>query len=66
MSLSEGDEIRRKRNNVELWQGYAHTIRTLVDAGFTPASVVGAVEKDDISLLEHSGLFSVQLQRSGV
>ncbi|MFI6732103.1 phage portal protein [Nonomuraea sp. NPDC050451] len=39
----------------------ASTIRQLTDAGFTAASVVAAVEADDLSLLEHSGLFSVQL-----
>lgn len=39
----------------------ASTIRKLTDAGFTAASVVAAVEADDLSLLEHSGLFSVQL-----
>ncbi|MGW0805260.1 phage portal protein [Nonomuraea sp. NPDC002799] len=39
----------------------ATTIRKLTDAGFTAASVVAAVEADDLSLLKHSGLFSVQL-----
>jgi phage portal protein BeeE len=40
----------------------AQTIRQYVDAGFKPDDVVAAVDADDISLLEHSGLFSVQLQ----
>jgi hypothetical protein len=40
----------------------AATIRTLTDAGFTPGSVVDAVDSEDITLLVHSGLFSVQLQ----
>ncbi len=39
----------------------ASTIRQLTDAGFEAASVVAAVEADDLSLLKHSGLFSVQL-----
>uniref|UniRef100_A0A1V0ABT0 Phage portal protein n=1 Tax=[Actinomadura] parvosata subsp. kistnae TaxID=1909395 RepID=A0A1V0ABT0_9ACTN len=39
----------------------ASTIRTLTDAGYTADSVVAAVEADDLSLLKHSGLFSVQL-----
>jgi phage portal protein BeeE len=39
----------------------ASTIRQLTDAGFTADSVVAAVEADDLSLLRHSGLFSVQL-----
>lgn len=43
----------------------AQTIRSLLDAGYTPDSVVGAVDNDDFTLLEHSGLFSVQLQPAG-
>ncbi len=43
----------------------AQTIRQLVDSGFKPEDVVAAVEADDLSLLEHSGLFSVQLQQPG-
>lgn len=41
------------------------TIRNLLDAGFTPESVKAAVAANDWSLLEHSGLFSVQLQPAG-
>jgi phage portal protein BeeE len=40
----------------------AITIRNLTDAGYTPLSVVAAVESEDFTLLQHSGLFSVQLQ----
>lgn len=43
----------------------AQTMRTLIDAGYTPDSVVRALASDDWSLLEHSGLFSVQLQPLG-
>lgn len=43
----------------------AQTIRSLVDGGYTAESVIKAVENDDFSLLEHSGLFSVQLQEPG-
>lgn len=43
----------------------ASTIRTLVDAGYTPVSVQQAVEASDWGLLEHSGLFSVQLRADG-
>lgn len=39
----------------------ASTMRQLMDAGFLADSVVAAVEADDLSLLKHSGLFSVQL-----
>jgi hypothetical protein len=43
-------------------QQKAQTIRYLVDAGYKPDTVIEAVEAEDFSLLEHSGLFSVQLQ----
>lgn len=41
------------------------TIRSLVDAGFTPDSVVAAIAAGNWQLLEHTGLFSVQLQKPG-
>jgi phage portal protein BeeE len=43
----------------------AQTIRTYTDAGFTPDSAKAAVLAEDESLLEHSGLYSVQLQEPG-
>jgi hypothetical protein len=43
----------------------AQTIRQLVDGGFEPASVIKAVEAEDMSLLVHSGRLSVQLQEPG-
>jgi phage portal protein BeeE len=43
----------------------AQTIRTLVDAGYDPVSVVAAVKSADWSMLKHSGLYSVQLQAPG-
>lgn len=43
----------------------ATTIRTYTDAGYTPLSVIDAVESGDLSRLIHSGLYSVQLQRPG-
>ncbi|WP_211481300.1 phage portal protein [Actinopolyspora xinjiangensis] len=46
-------------------QNRAQTIRTLVDSGYTAESVVEAVNSDDIGLLQHSGLFSVQLHPPG-
>lgn len=39
----------------------ALNIRQLVDAGFDPATVVDAVEADDMSRLTHTGLTSAQL-----
>jgi phage portal protein BeeE len=43
----------------------ATTIRTLVDAGYTPESAVLAVTNSDMTQLVHSGLYSVQLQAAG-
>lgn len=43
----------------------AQTMRQLVDAGYTAESVTAAVTADDFGLLQHSGLFSVQLQPAG-
>lgn len=52
-----------KRAGVQ--QKQAQSIRQLVDAGFTPDSVVDAVAADDLRRLKHSGLYSVQLQPAG-
>lgn len=43
----------------------ALTIKSLVDAGYIPESVVAAVDQEDVTLLVHSGLYSVQLQAAG-
>ena len=43
----------------------AQTIRTLLDAGYLPDTVVAAVTAGDWTQLEHSELFSVQLQPPG-
>ena len=45
----------------------AQTIKALVDAGYSPDAVVAAVEAGDLSRLagQHTGLYSVQLQRPG-
>lgn len=43
----------------------AGTVSTLVDAGFTPESVIDAVTSDDMDRLVHTGLYSVQLQPPG-
>ncbi len=53
-------EDAAERADVELKR--AQTMRYLVDSGFEPDSVVEAVVSEDMSLLEHSGLYSVQLQ----
>jgi phage portal protein BeeE len=41
------------------------TITTLIREGFTPESAIKAVDADDLTLLRHSGLVSVQLQSPG-
>jgi len=43
----------------------AQSIKALVDAGFESDSVVKAVTANDLTLLQHTGLFSVQLQPPG-
>lgn len=43
----------------------AQTIRTLVDGGFEPASVIRAVDTQDMTLLVHTGKVSVQLTEPG-
>ncbi len=48
-----------------IMQTKAAAIRALTDAGYTAESVVDAVMADDLTLLVHSGLFSVQLQPPG-
>lgn len=43
----------------------AQTMRTLVDGGFDPQSVIDAVTTGDMSRLMHTGSLSVQLQAPG-
>ena len=45
-----------------LQQMQSNTIANLIMQGFTPDSVTAAVVANDWSLLEHTGLYSVQLQ----
>lgn len=45
----------------EVQQSQAATISSLISAGFEPASAVSAVEANDLGLLKHTGLVSVQL-----
>jgi phage portal protein BeeE len=46
----------------EIQSEEASTITKLIQDGYTPDSIVAAVQKKDWSLLKHTGLFSVQLQ----
>lgn len=43
----------------------ASTVTVLIREGFTPASAIAAVDNDDLRLLVHTGLVSVQLQTPG-
>ena len=54
-----------EKDAAEIAETQARTIRTLVDGGYTPQSVLAAVEASDWRLLDHTGLFSVQLQTPG-
>lgn len=56
-------EDRKDAADIELTK--AQTIAALVREGFEPASVIAAVEAEDMNLLQHSGLLSVQLQAPG-
>lgn len=49
----------------EIFKSKASTVRALTDGGFTPESAMKAVENEDLTVLEHTGLFSVQLQEAG-
>lgn len=53
------------KDESEILARNAQTIRTLVDAGYQPDSAVAAVNSGDYTLLVHSGLYSVQLQKPG-
>lgn len=58
--------LREDRKDIAEIQGLeARGMRQLVDAGFTAVSVQASYLAQDWSLLEHSGLFSVQLQPPG-
>lgn len=46
-------------------QTEAMTMRTLIDGGFEPDTVIDAVTSGDLSRLVHTGLVSVQLQPPG-
>jgi hypothetical protein len=53
------------KDDAEIKAQEASTIRQLVDAGFKPESIIPAVQSGDWDLLEHSDLYSVQLQPPG-
>jgi hypothetical protein len=53
------------KDSAEIQSVRAQSIRQLTDAGFEADSVIKAIANDDMTLLVHSGLFSVQLQEPG-
>lgn len=53
------------KDEADIQNTKAAAIRQLVDAGYKPETVVAAIENNDYKLLEHSDLFSVQLQAPG-
>lgn len=53
------------KDTAEIQGHQAQAIRSLTEAGYEPESVVQAIENDDLSLLKHTGVFSVQLQPPG-
>jgi len=57
--------IEDKKDLAEVQQAAAASIRQLVDSGFEADSVVKAISANDMTLLKHTGLFSVQLQAPG-
>ncbi|MBO0813549.1 MAG: phage portal protein [Actinobacteria bacterium] len=50
------------KDAAEIQQVNANTITTLVKDGFDPDSAIAAVNAQDMTLLKHTGLVSVQLQ----
>lgn len=53
------------KDEAEIQSIQATAIKSLVDAGFAADAVVAAVTSGDLSRLQHTGLFSVQLQPAG-
>jgi phage portal protein BeeE len=49
----------------EILNANVSTIHTLVSAGYDPDSAIEAVTSGDLSKLQHTGLYSVQLQPAG-
>jgi HK97 family phage portal protein len=53
------------KDTAEIQQMQAATITMLIREGYTPESAVAAVMNDEWTMLEHTGLVSVQLQTPG-
>lgn len=53
-----------RKDEAEVQQAQAATMRQLFDAGYTPESIVDAVTAGDLTRLKHTGLPSVQVQNA--
>lgn len=56
-------EDQKDQSDIQAQQAAA--IRQLVEAGYEPSSVIAAISANDLTLLTHTGLFSIQLQEAG-
>lgn len=55
-----------QKDAADIQSTQAQSIKALAEAGYEPESVIKAVMSGDFSQLQHSGMFSVQLQPPGV
>lgn len=49
-------------DQAKILQSHAAAMRQLIDGGFEPKTVVNAITSGDLTRLQHTGLYSVQLQ----
>jgi hypothetical protein len=54
-----------RKDEADIANSRALTIKTYVEAGFSPDSAAEAVRTGDLTRLQHTGLVSVQLQKPG-
>ncbi len=54
-----------RKDEAEIRQADSATVKTLVEAGYDPKSVIEAVNANDFTRLKHTGLVSIQLQPPG-
>lgn len=54
-----------RKDAAEIQRIKTASIASLISAGYTAGSIIDAIEAEDFTLLEHSGLYSVQLQPPG-
>lgn len=54
--------LREDRSDVaEIQANQSQAIRNLTESGYEPDTVINAIQSDNMQLLQHTGLFSVQL-----